>query len=195
MNMPTVNAGDPMSNMINWPARFAEMVDFVGLSEEDRQLIKASAPLILARAGYLNDFVYDQLLQYSQARQFFVTDNDEPDEKRIEANKQTMLSWLRAMVAAPLNDGFIRYLVGVSQMHRNIPIHRPGLPPVPPRFIIGIISYYQTVIADLLHEHMSDSALASNTCKAWNKWLMVQIEPLLASYMSYQEDESRQAAD
>ncbi len=40
-----------MSTMINWPARFAEMIDFVGLSEEDRQLIKASAPLILARAG------------------------------------------------------------------------------------------------------------------------------------------------
>ena len=88
-------------SMINWPARFAEMVDFVGLSEEDRQLIKASAPIILARADHLNDFVYDQLLEYPQARQFFVTDNDEPDEKRIEANKQTMLSWLRATVAAP----------------------------------------------------------------------------------------------
>jgi len=37
------------------------MVDFVGLSEEVRQLIKASAPLILARAGRLNDFVYYQL--------------------------------------------------------------------------------------------------------------------------------------
>ena len=86
-----------MSEMINWPARFAEMVDFVGLSEEDRQLIKASAPIILARAGHLNDFVYDQLLKYPQSRQFFVTDNDEPDAKRIEANKQTMLSWLRAM--------------------------------------------------------------------------------------------------
>jgi protoglobin len=184
-----------MSTMINWPARFAEMIDFVGLSEEDRQLIKASAPLILARAGSLNDFVYDELLKYPQARQFFVTDNDEPDAKRIEANKQTMLSWLRATVAAPLNDGYIRYLVGVSQMHRNIPIHRPGLPPVPPRFIIGILSYYQTVIADLLHEHMDDSALALCTSKAWNKWLMVQVEPLLASYMSYQEDESQQAAD
>ena len=184
-----------MSTMINWPARFAEMIDFVGLSEEDRQLIKASAPLILARAGSLNDFVYDALLKYPQSRQFFVTAHDEPDAKRIEDNKQTMLSWLRATVAAPLNDGYIRYLVGVSQMHRNIPIHRPGLPPVPPRFIIGILSYYQTVITDLLHEHMSDSALALRTSKAWNKWLMVQVEPLLASYMSYQEDESRQAAD
>jgi hypothetical protein len=42
---------------------------------------------------------------------------------------------------------------------------------------------------------MADSALALCTSKAWNKWLMVQVEPLLASYMSYQEDESRQAAD
>src|SRR4029450_13972699 len=66
-----------MSNMINWPARFAEMVDFVGLSEEDRQLIKASAPIILARAGHLNDFVYDQLLQYPKARKVFVTDKHE----------------------------------------------------------------------------------------------------------------------
>ena len=181
-----------MSNMINWPARFAEMVDFVGLSEEDRQLIKASAPIILARAGHLNDFVYDRLLQYPQARQFFVTDKDEPDAKRIEANKQTMLSWLRATVAAPLNDGFVRYLVGVSQMHRNIPIHRPGLPPVAPRFIIGIIAYYQTAITDLLHEHMDDIASALRASKAWNKWLMVQIEPLLASYLSYQEDDSQQ---
>jgi len=62
---------------------------------------------------------------------------------------------------------------------------------VAPRFIIGIIAYYQTAITDLLHEHMDDSALALRTSKAWNKWLVVQIEPLLASYLSYQ-DESQQ---
>jgi len=178
-----------MSNVINWPARFAEMLNLVGLSEEDRALIKASAPIILARAGKLNDFVYDQLLQYPEARQFFVTADDAPDGPRIEANKQTMISWLRATVAAPLNDGFIRYLAAISQMHRNTPIHRPGLPPVPPRFIIGILSHYQTTIADLLHEHMADTALAFRTSKAWNKWLMLQVEPLLASYMAYEEKE------
>ena len=178
-----------MSNVINWPVRFAEMLDFVGLSEEDRQLIKASASIILARAGKLNDFIYDQLLKYPEARQFFVTAEDEPDGRRIEANKQTMISWLRATVAAPLNDGFIRYLAAISQMHRNTPLHRPGLPPVPPRFIIGILSCYQTTIADLLHEHMADAALAFRASKAWNKWLMVQVEPLLASYLAYAEKE------
>jgi hypothetical protein len=63
---------------------------------------------------------------------------------------------------------------------------------VAPRFIIGIISYYQTAIADLLHEHMDDIALALRTSKAWNKWLMVQIEPLLASYLVYQGDDRQQ---
>ena len=173
-----------MSNATNWSVRFAEMVDFVGLSEEDRQLIKASAPLIMPQAHRLNDVVYDHLLQYPQARKFFVTDSGEPDEKRIEANKQTMITWLRASAAAPSNEGFVRYLVAISQMHMNTPIHRPGLSPVAPRYIIGIISYYQTAIADLLHQHMADTALASRTSVAWNKWLMVQLEPLLASYLS-----------
>ena len=123
-----------MSNHTNWPARFAEMLDLVGLSEEDRQLIKASNPLIMLHAGRLNDLVYEQLLQHPQSRKFFVTADDKPDAKRIEDNKQTMITWLRATATAPLNEGFVRYLVGISQMHRNIPIHRPHLSPVAPPY-------------------------------------------------------------
>jgi hemoglobin-like flavoprotein len=178
-----------MSKRIDWPARFAEMVDFVGLSEEDRQLIKSSAPLIMSQAHRLNDVVYDHLLQYPQARKFFVTDNDEPDAARIEANKATMISWLRATAAAPFNEGFVRYLVGISQMHQNIPIHRPHLGPVAPRYIIGIISYYQTAIAELLHQHLSNHVLASRTSMAWNKWLMVGLELLLTGYLSYDQED------
>ena len=178
-----------MNSVIDWSARFAEMVDFVGVSEEDRQLIKASASLIMAHARSLNDVAYDHLLKYPQARKFFVTDDGEPDERRIEANKQTMISWLRATAAAPLNDGFVRYLVGTSQMHRNIPIHRSHLSPVAPRYIIGIISYYQTAIADLLHQHMADPGLASRTSMAWNKWLMVELELLLAMYLAHDHED------
>jgi hemoglobin-like flavoprotein len=174
-----------MSNHTNWPARFAEMLDLVGLSEEDRQLIKASSPLIMPHAGRLNDIVYDQFLQHPQARKFFVTADDKPDAKRIEDNKQTMITWLRATATANLNEGFVRYLVGISQMHRNIPIHRPHLPSVAPRYIIGTISFYQTAIADILHQQMSDAALASRTSVAWNKWLMVGLDLLLAGYLAH----------
>ncbi len=178
-----------MSNVIDWSARFAEMFNFVGMTEEDRQLIKASAPLVLARLGAFNDQLYDRLLEYPQARQFFVTADDQPDGPRIEANKQTMISWMRATMAAPLNDGFIRYLAAISQMHHNTPLHRPGLPSVPPRFIMGVLSFYQTGLAELFEEKMSDMALAWRTSKAWNKWLMLQVEPLLASYMRDEKDE------
>lgn len=175
-----------MSTATNWSARFAEMVDFVGLSEEDRQRIKASAPLIMQHAHDLTDALYDRFLQYPPARQFFVTDDDRPDAKRLESNKQTMLSWLRATASAPLNEGFVRYLVATSQMHANIPIHRPPLPPVPPRYIIGAISYYQTSIADLLHRHLEDPVQAWRTSTAWNRWLMASLELLLATYLAHE---------
>ena len=179
-----------MSIVMNWPARFEEMVSFVGLTEEDRQLIKTSGPLVLKHARRLNDVMYDLLLQYPQARKFFVTEDDEPDPKRIEDNKQTMISWLRATATAPSNEGFIRFLVGISQMHKNISIHRPGLGPVAPRYIIGVISFYQTAIFDVLHKEMEDPALASRTSVAWNKWLMVGLEPLLANYLIQDPDDT-----
>jgi hemoglobin-like flavoprotein len=178
-----------MSNRTNWPTRFAEMIDLVGLSEEDRQLIKASGPVIMSHAGHLNDIVYDQLLQHPQSRKFFVTADDQPDAKRIEDNKKTMITWLRATATAPLNEGFVRYLVGISQMHRNIPIHRSQLSPVAPRYIIGTISFYQTAIADILHQQMSDPVLAARTSAAWNKWLMVGLELLLAGYLTHNGDD------
>jgi hypothetical protein len=177
-----------MSNHTNWPARFAEMLDLVGLSDEDRQLIKASSALIMPHAGRLNDVVYDQLLRYPQSRKFFVTADDKPDAKRIADNKQTMITWLRATATAPLNEGFVRYLVGISQMHRNIPIHRPHLTPVAPRYIISTISFYQTAIAGILHQEMSDPTLASRTCVAWNKWLMIGLELLLAHYLLHNNE-------
>ena len=165
------------------------MMDLVGLTEEDRQLIKASGPLIMSHAGRLNDTVYDQLLQHPQSRKFFVTDDDQPDAKRIEDNKKTMITWLRATTTAALNEGFVRYLVGISQMHRNIPIHRSHLSPVAPRYIISTISFYQTAIADILHREMPDLAVASRTSVAWNKWLMVSLELLLAEYLAHDGDD------
>ena len=68
---------------------------------------------------------YKALRPLDLARKFFTTESGDPDPKRVEANKQTMISWLRATAAAPLNEGFVRFLVATSQMHKNIPTHRP----------------------------------------------------------------------
>ena len=177
-----------MGEAPHWPTRFAEMIKFVGFTEEERQLIKASSALVMQHARQLTDVIYDQFLEYPKTRQYFVTQDDIPDAKRIEDNKQTVISWLRATAAAPSNEGFVRYLAGVSQMHLNTPLHRPGLDAVAPRHIIGTISYYQTAIAKLLHENIPDPDLVSRTSIAWNKWLMIGLEMQLVHYTSHNED-------
>lgn len=177
-----------MSEARHWPARFEEMIKFIGVTEEERQLIKDSSKLVMHHARQLTDVIYDQFLDYPKTRQFFVTEHDEPETKRIEANKQTVISWLRATASAPTNEGFSRYLAGISHMHLNTPLHRPGLDAVAPRYIIGTIAYYQTAIAKLLHENLPDADLAARTSIAWNKWLMIGLDMQLVHYLSHDED-------
>ncbi len=177
-----------MSEASHLPAKFEEMIKFVGMTEEERHLIKTSSALIMQHARHLTDVIYDQFLEYPKTRQYFVTDDDQPDTKRIEANKQTVISWLRATASAPTNEGFVRYLAGVSQMHLNTPLHRPGLDAVAPRYIVGTISYYQTAIAQLLHDNLPDADLASRTSIAWNKWLMIGLDMQLLHYVTHNDE-------
>jgi hypothetical protein len=46
------------------------------------------------------------------------------------------------------------------------------------------MSYYQTAIAELVHQRIADHKLASQTCIAWNKMLMAELDLLLANYLS-----------
>ena len=54
----------------------------------------------------------------------------------------------------------------------------------PARFMTGTISFIQTQIASTLAEEMDDKAAAMRTAIAWNKMLMLQLDVLLAGYVS-----------
>lgn len=68
-----------MRYVVNWPARLEEMANFVALTEEEQQLIRASSPTIMEHAEALTDAGYDHFLKFPQARKFFVTETDEVD--------------------------------------------------------------------------------------------------------------------
>ena len=48
-----------MSGVMDWSARCAEMIELVGLTTEERQLIKQSSPMIMAHVREINDWVYN----------------------------------------------------------------------------------------------------------------------------------------
>ena len=168
----------------DWPARFREMSEFVGLSEEDLDLIRASGPLVQAKLQSFVDHIYDHFLEYPESRKFFVHDNGSPDRKRIDDNKLTMIRWMMNNCLAHINDGFSRYVAAIGTMHYSVAVHRPPLPPVPYKYLIGVISMYQTKLAALFDAEMDNEELAARTSLAWNKLLMVELDLILAAYVT-----------
>ncbi len=173
-----------MRYVVNWPARLQEMATFVGLTEEDRHLIQASAPIIMENAQALTDAVYDHFLKFPQARKFFVTESGEVDEERLARRKHTLIRWLRDTAACSLGEDFAVHLLAMGISHGYPPTHRAHLGPVPSRYMIGTMSFAQTAIADLLRRKMADTDLALRTSIAWNKMLMVELDVLLAGYVT-----------
>ncbi|MQF69505.1 hypothetical protein FIM12_04135 [SAR202 cluster bacterium AD-804-J14_MRT_500m] len=174
----------PRTRQTNWPDRFRDLLEFSGISDNDLKSVKATGPIIVKYAVSLTDEVYDRIFEFPAAKQFFVDKNGHPDAKRIKDNKDTMIQWLYYLAKAPTNDGFTRYLAAISSMHHTVPSHRPGLPAVPSRFVIGTISYYQTRLSEILQDELDDPDEASRASTAWNKFLMVSLDLLLVAYLS-----------
>ena len=50
--------------------------------------------------------------------------------------------------------------------------------------MVGSISFLQTALAGILQEEIDDPQEAQRTSVAWNKMLMVQLDILLAGYVT-----------
>ena len=167
----------------NWPERLREVVKYVNLTEEDRGLIRATGPIVRRYSDQLTTEVYDHIFRFPNAGRFFSYEDGSPDPKRVKDNKDSMMQWLNYLSQAPSNDAFARYLIAISAMHRDIPMHRPGLPRVPSQFVIGTISWYQTRLIEIFEDELGDLRKAAKASVAWNKMLMVSLDILLGAYL------------
>ena len=168
-----------------WPERYKILLEFVGVSEHDLSLIRTTGPIVVKHAVQLTNEVYELIFDFPSAKQFFVKEDGSPDEKRIKDNKDTMIQWLYYLAKAPTNDGFARYLAAISSMHRSVPSHRPGLPSVPSQYVLGSISFYQTRLAEIFQDELTDQIEAHRASVAWNKLLIVSLDLLLGSYLTH----------
>jgi len=168
-----------------WPERYKLLLDFVGVSEHDLSLIRATGPIVVKYAVQLTNEVYDLIFNFPSAKQFFVKEDGSPDHKRIKDNKDTMIQWLYYLSKAPTNDAFARYLAAISAMHYSVPSHRPGLPSVPSQYVIGSISFYQTRLAEIFQKELTNEVEAYKVSVAWNKLLIVSLDLLLGAYLTH----------
>lgn len=173
-----------MTGIVDWAARMREMAEFVGFDREALDLVQLSAPILLRHAEELTSAVYDHFLKFPRTAQFFLTEDGEVDYQRVERRKHTLARWLNNSIEFD-TDGYLPgFLLAIGVVHSHPATHRAHFGSVPSRFMIGTMSFAQTAIADLLWQEMDSPEEAARASAAWNKLLMLQLDLLMAGYVT-----------
>ena len=172
-----------MARIVSWPARLKELADFVGLTQDDLDLIKATSGPILEHADELTGSVYDNFLRFPETRRFFLESDGEVDDDRLTRRKHSLARWLRGSIDFKIDEDYPIRVLATGIVHSHPPSHRAHLGSVPSRYMVASMSFIQTAVAIILEQGLDDPALALRASAAWNKMLMLQLDILLAGYM------------
>jgi hypothetical protein len=173
-----------MPGIVDWSARLKEMAEFVGLGQDDLALVQATTPLVLKHADELTSAIYDHFLKFPRTRQFFLTKDGEVDQERLARRKHSLARWLRASGDFKVDEQFPVFLLAIGLVHSHPPTNHAHLGSIPSRYMTGTISFAQTALSQLLMREVDDSHQAMRASIAWNKLLMVQLDILLAGYIT-----------
>jgi len=158
-----------------------EQMAFVGLHEDDVQIIRRTAPLVLQHEETLTAALYEHFLKFPATAQFFLAPDGTPDHTRIERRRHSLGRWLRETAEVAITHGFVYYslAVALSHSHRE---YGPG-GKIPAQFMVGAMSLTQSALAGVLEGELADPREALQAATAWNKLLMVQLSVLLLGYL------------
>ena len=119
-----------------------------------------------------------------KSRKFFLSETGEVNEERLARRKHSLTRWLRGSIEFQIDDDFPIRLLATGVVHSHPPTHRAHMGSIPSRFMVGTISFVQTALADVLRQELADPEEALRAATAWNKMLMVQLDILLAGYLT-----------
>ena len=173
-----------MSRIVDWPARMKEVADFVGLDQDELEIIQSTREIVLAKGDELTAEVYDHFLLFPETRRFFLAEDGEVNEDKLERRKHSLMRWLTGSIDFKINEDYPIRLLATGIVHSHPPSHRAHLGSIPSRFMVGSISFVQTVLARIFQEELDDPQQAFRASVAWNKMLMVQLDILQAGYIN-----------
>ena len=173
-----------MPRIVDWPARMREVAEFVGLGSAELGVVQATAPVVLKHGEALTAAVYDHFLKFPDSRKFFLAEDGEVDEPNLERRKHSLLRWLRGSIDFKLDQDYPIRVLATGIVHSHPPSHRAHLGSIPSRYMVATISFIQTALNEVFHQEIEDPEEANQASVAWSKLLMVQLDILLAGYVS-----------
>ncbi len=175
-----------MPGLADWAGRMREMMDFVGLTPAELTLVRESGPLLAEHADELTEAIYRHFLEFPETRKFFLDEAGEVDQHRIDRRRHSLTRWLQNSIEFRVDEDLPVFLLAIGLVHSHPPTHREHLGSIPLRFMVGAMSLTQSAVAQLLRDEMTDVGAAWQTALAWNKLLMVQLDVLMAGYVTEQ---------
>ena len=173
-----------MPELVDWPARMKEVAAFVGLAQNELDIIESTRELVLSKGEEITGEVYDHFLKFQVTRRFFLNEDKAVDDDRLERRKHSLLRWLRGSLDFKIDEDYPVRLLATGIVHSHPPSHRAQMGSIPSRFMIGSMSYLQTLLANIFYSEMKDPEEAHQASVAWNKMLMVQLDILQAGYIN-----------
>jgi hypothetical protein len=163
------------------PGFVRELIDFVGFTDADIEVIRRSAPALLKHESAITDALYEHFLKYPAAARFFLLPDGTPDRPRLQRRKHSLGRWLRETAEAAMTHDFLYYLlaVGLSHSHRSF---GPG-GKIPPHLMVGAMSLAQSALARIFQQELGDLSEAFEASMAWNKLLLIHLNVLLIGYL------------
>lgn len=159
-------------------ARLEFLADFCLISGEDWAALDESLPYLAPRLPAMLDNLYNHLLEYDDTRRVFLGSRGDVEPAYIELRKEHMTEWIMRTISIGDRKSFAEYITRTGRRHTGVAgeAHRS----VPPRYMVALISYIQTVVLSTLFDVLPDDlATLRRVALAWNKILLVQLEMFL----------------
>ena len=173
-----------MQQIVDWPARMKEVAEFVGLGQEELDVIESTRELVLAKGEEITAAVYDHFLLFPETRRFFLEEGGAVDDAKLDRRKHSLLRWLTGSISFKIDEDYPIRLLATGIVHSHPPSHRAHLGSIPSRFMTGSMSYMMTYLTRVFQEELDDPKAAFDATVAWNKLLMVQLDIMQAGYIN-----------
>lgn len=157
--------------------RFETLRRFVGLSENDLELIQKSVQPMAPLLGPLLEQLYDHILSFDHLRDVFFHGQEDPG--LIDTRKEHLTEWFLESASAVADPKkFARFIHAVGHAHTVSGGSQRNA--VPAMYMVAFMGYLQDALCGCITDAFEDNPKeALVLARAWHKFLVVQLEMML----------------
>ena len=154
------------------------MVRFSGPTEAELNAMRQTVDVLFQNGYDLVVAAYDHLQHVPETAEVLGWENG-VDEKHLAERRRFFTIWLARTLSIDLGTDFAGYLFHAGHVHAG---HGPRHIHTPAMWVTGSMGLVLAGFAQFIQQAHSDAALVAAALAGWNKYLMIQLNQMMAGY-------------